>query len=60
MIVLTPEGTEAREGATELLYEPLPSFRALIPSEVRQLRDLLRKVIAAERASGTEPREAPR
>lgn len=53
MIALTPEGVAARDRVAELLYEPPASFDALTRSEARQLRDLLRKVIAAEPGSAS-------
>jgi DNA-binding MarR family transcriptional regulator len=47
-IVLTPEGRALRERALELLAEPPSAFGALTAAEQRQLRDLLRKVVAAD------------
>jgi DNA-binding MarR family transcriptional regulator len=47
MIALTDEGIETRDRAFDLLYEPPPAFGALTGAEQRELRDLLRKVIAA-------------
>jgi DNA-binding MarR family transcriptional regulator len=48
MIALTDEGRGARERAFALLYEPPPAFGALTGAEQRELRDLLRKVMAAD------------
>jgi DNA-binding MarR family transcriptional regulator len=48
MIALTEEGVATRKVALELLHEPPPSFGALTAAEQRQLRDLLRKVAAAD------------
>ena len=47
-IVLTPEGRAKRERALELLSEPPSSFASLTAAEQRQLRDLLRKLVAAD------------
>jgi DNA-binding MarR family transcriptional regulator len=47
-IVLTPEGRVQRERALELLSEPPSAFGALSATEQRQLRDLLRKLVAAD------------
>lgn len=48
MIALTEEGVAARERAYELLFEPPASLSALTPAELRQLRDLLRKIAEAD------------
>ena len=48
MIALTEQGMAARQQAFEVLYEPPSSFGALTAAELRQLRDLLRKVADAE------------
>ncbi len=47
-IVLTPEGRAKRERALELLSEPPSAFASLSRTEQRQLRDLLRKLVAAD------------
>jgi DNA-binding MarR family transcriptional regulator len=47
-IVLTAEGRATRERALELLSEPPSAFTALSATEQRQLRDLLRKLVAAD------------
>lgn len=47
-IVLTPEGHASRARAMELLSEPPSAFAALTAVERRQLRDLLRKLVAAD------------
>jgi DNA-binding MarR family transcriptional regulator len=47
-IVLTPEGRALRERALALLAEPPSAFEALTAAEQRQLRDLLRKLAAAD------------
>ena len=47
-IVLTPEGRARRERALELLSEPPSAFASLSAAEQRQLRDLLRKLVAAD------------
>jgi DNA-binding MarR family transcriptional regulator len=61
-IVLTTEGRAQRERALELLSEPPSAFESLTATEQRQLRDLLRKLAAAdpelakvELASSTRP-----
>jgi hypothetical protein len=46
--VLTPEGRVRRERALELLSQPPSAFDALTAAEQRQLRDLLRKLTAAD------------
>jgi DNA-binding MarR family transcriptional regulator len=47
-IVLTNEGRAKRERALELLSEPPSAFASLSGAEQRQLRDLLRKLVAAD------------
>ena len=47
-IVLTPAGRTKRARAMELLAEPPAAFGALTAAEQRQLRDLLRKLVAAD------------
>jgi DNA-binding MarR family transcriptional regulator len=47
-IVLTPEGQARRNLALELLSQPPSAFEALTRTEQRQLRDLLRKLTAAD------------
>jgi DNA-binding MarR family transcriptional regulator len=47
-VVLTPAGAEVKERLTEMLYTPPPAFSALSATEQRELRDLLRKVAAAD------------
>jgi len=47
-IVLTPEGRAKRERALELLSQPPSAFASLSTTEQRQLRDLLRKLVAAD------------
>jgi DNA-binding MarR family transcriptional regulator len=47
-IVLTAEGRAKRERALELLSEPPTAFAVLDATEQRQLRDLLRKLVAAD------------
>ena len=47
-IVLTPAGRAKRARAMELLAEPPSAFGALSATEQRQLRDLLRKLVAAD------------
>jgi DNA-binding MarR family transcriptional regulator len=54
MIALTPKGVRARERAAEVLYDPPASFAALTAAEQRQLRDLLRKLAAAERGQAEQ------
>jgi DNA-binding MarR family transcriptional regulator len=46
---LTPRGVEVREHALATLHEPPDAFAVLNASELRQLRDLLRKLTAADR-----------
>jgi hypothetical protein len=45
---LTPEGQARRKLALELLSQPPSAFEALTRTEQRQLRDLLRKLTAAD------------
>ncbi len=47
-IVLTPEGRAMRDRAMALMAEPPSAFAALSAAERRQLRDLLRKLVAAD------------
>jgi DNA-binding MarR family transcriptional regulator len=47
-IVLTPAGHAKRARALELFAEPPSAFNALSAGEQRQLRDLLRKLVAAD------------
>jgi DNA-binding MarR family transcriptional regulator len=47
-IVLTAEGRAQRERALALLAEPPSAFASLSATEQRQLRDLLRKLVAAD------------
>jgi len=47
-IVLTPEGRAKRQRALELLSQPPSAFASLSSTEQRQLRDLLRKLVAAD------------
>lgn len=47
-IVLTPAGRATRERALQLLSEPPSAFASLSATEQRQLRDLLRKLVAAD------------
>jgi DNA-binding MarR family transcriptional regulator len=47
-IVLTRAGRAKRERALALLSEPPSAFGALTGAEQRQLRDLLRKLVAAD------------
>jgi DNA-binding MarR family transcriptional regulator len=47
-IVLTAEGRATRERALQLLSEPPTAFTSLSATEQRQLRDLLRKLVAAD------------
>lgn len=48
LIALTPAGEAMRERALEMLFEPPPEFAALDDCELRQLRDLLAKAVAAD------------
>jgi len=48
MLVLTPLGTETRERALARLWEPPSSFATLTADELRQLRDLVAKLAAAD------------
>lgn len=48
LIALTPEGESCRERALALLYEPPEEFSALDTEELRFLREVLGKVVAAE------------
>ena len=47
-VELTAAGARTMDNALELLYEPPSSFGALTPTEQRELRDLLRKIAAAD------------
>jgi DNA-binding MarR family transcriptional regulator len=47
-IVLTPAGRATRERALALMSEPPSAFGSLTAAEQRQLRDLLRKLVAAD------------
>ena len=47
-IVLTAEGRARRDRALELLSEPPSAFGSLSATELRQLRDLLGKLVAAD------------
>jgi DNA-binding MarR family transcriptional regulator len=57
-IVLTPEGRTKRERALELLSEPPSAFASLTAAEQRDLRDLLRKLVAADPELGVKTRSA--
>ena len=46
VVVLTPEGEEAKARVLECLYQAPASFGALTVAELRQLRDLLGKIAA--------------
>lgn len=52
LIALTPAGERCRKQALQMLYEPPEEFGALAEDELRQLRELLGKVIAAEAVGG--------
>ncbi|HXF72527.1 MAG TPA: MarR family transcriptional regulator [Actinomycetota bacterium] len=58
VILLTEAGSEARDRAMQVVFDPPPGFRALTPEQTRTLRDLLRKVAAAEREA-TPARASP-
>lgn len=47
-VALTAQGAEVKARVTAKLWEPPPAFSALTSAEQRQLRDLLRKVTAAD------------
>jgi MarR family transcriptional regulator, organic hydroperoxide resistance regulator len=51
LVVATTRGGEARDEAERLLAEPPPAIAALTQKEQRQLRDLLRKIVAASQAT---------
>ena len=57
-IVLTPEGRATRERALQLLSEPPSAFASLSATEQRQLRDLLRKLVAADPELNVETKSA--
>jgi DNA-binding MarR family transcriptional regulator len=57
-IVLTPKGRSQRAHALELLSEPPSAFAALSATEQRQLRALLRKLVAADPELALKPRSA--
>jgi DNA-binding MarR family transcriptional regulator len=58
-VVLTAAGVRARERILEQLHEPPTGFYALTAAEQRQLRDLMRKVTAAQQASEQDVRARP-
>lgn len=47
VVVLTAEGERSRAMLLDRIHEPPPCFDALSPAEVRDLRDLLAKLVAA-------------
>jgi DNA-binding MarR family transcriptional regulator len=47
VIVLTPGGQHTREELLDRMHQPPPCFDALSPAEVRDLRDLLAKLVDA-------------
>jgi DNA-binding MarR family transcriptional regulator len=47
-IALTPKGIEVQRKVQELMYAPPACFDSLTNAEVRQLRDLLAKAVAAD------------
>jgi DNA-binding MarR family transcriptional regulator len=49
-VVLTTSGRQARDKADQLLAVPPPAFATLTAAEQRQLRDLMRKVVIANRS----------
>lgn len=51
LIALTAAGEEMRERALGMLFEPPAEFSALSDEELRQLRDLLAKAVAADAAA---------
>ncbi len=55
MVALTDEGVAVRDQALHLVFAPPASMTALTSAEQRQLRDLLRKVAAADPRLGREP-----
>jgi DNA-binding MarR family transcriptional regulator len=57
-IVLTAAGRATRERALELLSEPPSAFASLSAAEQRQLRDLLRKLVAADPELGASAESA--
>jgi DNA-binding MarR family transcriptional regulator len=60
IIVLTPKGRSLAEEIHSVLSVPPASFKALSRTELRQLRDLLDKVVAADPGlSGDAPLRAP-
>jgi DNA-binding MarR family transcriptional regulator len=56
-VVLTPEGAKAQKVVLEMMWQPPPAFSALTSTEARQLRDLLRKVAAADPLLDTPGRQ---
>jgi DNA-binding MarR family transcriptional regulator len=52
-VVLTMSGRRARQKADKLLAVPPRSFATLTAAEQRQLRDLMRKIVAANRSIDT-------
>jgi DNA-binding MarR family transcriptional regulator len=53
-VVLTEQGVEAKQRVLDILWEPPAAFAALTAAEQRQLRDLLRKVAAADHSLATQ------
>jgi DNA-binding MarR family transcriptional regulator len=52
-VVLTVSGRRARRKADELLAVPPRAFATLTAAEQRELRDLMRKIVAADRSLDT-------
>lgn len=60
-IALTKSGAQAKAAAMAVLHEPPAAIDALTAAEQRQLRDLIRKIVAADEAtSGSATERRPR
>ncbi len=57
-VALTEHGEETQRRVFDVLWEPPSALSALTPGEQRQLRDLLRKVAAADRVLGADDTRA--
>jgi DNA-binding MarR family transcriptional regulator len=53
-VVLTEQGTEAREKVQQVMWAVPEVFSALTAGEQRQLRDLVRKLVAADESADPE------
>lgn len=56
-IALTKAGAQAKAAAMAVLHEPPAAIDALTAAEQRQLRDLIRKIVAADEAASSGANE---